>query len=215
MSAELMARLLATKKHYDDLAAQPLPYRPGVIIQVGDVPWKGTVGNIPVTIDPGTQLEVQQIGSTTDVDFSPAETLILQIPNSVIRMLGLDSDTIEVEPGETIRVRGAQLRNAQMNAPMIREAAEEHAPRFTPKQHRLASRLIDQLNDAAMDIAIDRVKRDDHFLTPEEANVLFRVLFDEMGMGKHFDTLEDLRAAHSEFLDILMRAREAKLRGDR
>jgi len=107
-----------------------------------------------------------------------------------------------------MRITEAQLRR------IIREELEEHAPRFTSKQHRLASHLIDQLNDAAMDIAIDRVKRDDHFLTPEEANVLFHVLFDEMGMGKHFDTLEDLRAAHSESLDILMRAREAELSED-
>lgn len=108
-----------------------------------------------------------------------------------------------------MRITEGQLRR------VIREELEEHAPRFTPEQHRLASRLIDQLNDAAMDIAIDRVKRDDHFLTPEEANELFRVLFDEMGMGRHFATLEDLRAAHSEFLDILMRAREAKLSEER
>lgn len=98
---------------------------------------------------------------------------------------------------------------------LIREVLEEHAHRFTPEQHRLASRLIDQLNDAAMDIAIDRVKRDNHFLTPEEANELFHVLFDQMGMGKHFDTLEDLRAAHTESLDILMRAREAELQEER
>lgn len=108
-----------------------------------------------------------------------------------------------------MRITESQLRR------IIREEIEEHAPRFTPKQHRLASHLIDQLNDAAMDIAIDRVKRDNHFLTPDEANELFHVLFDEMGMGQHFATLEALRAAHSEFLDILMRARGEELMGDR
>jgi hypothetical protein len=104
-----------------------------------------------------------------------------------------------------MRITEGQLRR------IIMEEIEENAPRFAPTQHRLASHLIDQLNDAAMDIAIDRVKRDNHFLTPEEADALFHVLFDEMGMGQHFDTLEDLRAAHSEFLDILMRSREEEL----
>ena len=108
-----------------------------------------------------------------------------------------------------MRITEGQLRK------VIREEIDDQAPRFTPKQHRLASRLIDQLNDAAMDLAIDRVKRDNHFLTPDEANVLFNVLFDEMGMGRHFATLEALRAAHSESLDILMRARGEELARDR
>jgi len=87
---------------------------------------------------------------------------------------------------------------------LIREAVEHTQNRFTDREHRLAARLVDRLNDAVYDIANERIKRDGHFLTPEEANEFFHALFDEMGMMKHFDSLEDLRAAHSEFTDILM-----------
>lgn len=91
---------------------------------------------------------------------------------------------------------------------IIREAVRHAQNRFTDKEHRLAARLVDRLNDAVYDIANERIKRDGHFLTPEEAEEYFQDQIIKQGMGDHFDSLATLRAAHSEFTDILMRRAE-------
>ena len=113
MSDEFRERLLARKKHYDDLAAQPLPYREGDLIVVGDRRWTGTVNDIPALIEPGTELEVLRITSTTSGEFALTEPAVLQVPDSVIRMMNLKHDTIAVEPGDTIIISGAQIRNVR------------------------------------------------------------------------------------------------------
>jgi hypothetical protein len=98
-----------------------------------------------------------------------------------------------------MRITENQLRR------IIRESLEESQQnRFTDKEHRLAARLIDRLNDAIYDIANERVKQDGHFLTRDEAEEYFQTLFDAMPSGP-FKSLEELRAAHSEFTDVLMR----------
>lgn len=101
-----------------------------------------------------------------------------------------------------MKITEAQLRT------IIREAVRHAQNRFTNREHRLAARLVDRLNDAVYDIANERIKRDGHFLTPEEAETHFQDQFVKQGMGDHFSSLETLRAAHSEFTDILMRRAE-------
>jgi len=97
-----------------------------------------------------------------------------------------------------MRITEVQLRR------IVRESlAESQQNRFTDKEHRLAARLVDRLNDAVYDIANKRIKQDGHFLTRDEAEEYFQTLFDALPPGP-FPTLEDLRAAHSEFTDILM-----------
>lgn len=126
MSDEFRARLLARKKYYDELAKKPLPYDVGDIITVGKS-WTGTSHGIPVIIEPGTNLNVLKLRSTTDGDYTLTVPTTLQVPNSAVTMMGLTYDTIEVEPGEIIRIQGAQLRNTQMDLPggweLIRETA--------------------------------------------------------------------------------------------
>lgn len=92
-------------------------------------------------------------------------------------------------------------------AQLTNESAGQMQQRFTDAQHRLAARLVDRLNDAVYDIANKRIKQDGHFLTREEAEEYFQTLFDALPPGP-FESLEDLRAAHSEFTDILMRRAE-------
>ena len=101
-----------------------------------------------------------------------------------------------------MRITESQLRQ------IIREAIRHTQNRFTDREHRLAARLVDRLNDAVYDIANERIKRDGHFLTPEEAEEYFQDQFIKQGMGDHFDSLATLRAAHSEFTDILMQRAE-------
>ena len=101
-----------------------------------------------------------------------------------------------------MRINEARLRQ------IIREAIRHTQNRFTDKEHRDAARLIDDLNDAVYDIANKRITKDGHFLTPDEAEAHFQDQFIKQGMGDHFSSLETLRAAHSEFTDILMRGAE-------
>lgn len=110
---EFRERLLARKKYYDDLAAQPLPYREGNRIVIRDRPWTGKVNNIPVTIEPGIELKVLRIMSTTSVEFAFTESCDVHVPESVVRMMKLENDTITVEPGDTAIISGAQIRNAR------------------------------------------------------------------------------------------------------
>ena len=196
LADEFRAQLLARKKHYDELAKQPLPYKEGETIIVGNPkPWVGTARGIPVSIEPGTKLSVLALPSPTDGEFKLLEPATLQVTETAVRMMRLTEDTLDVSPEDTIRIQGAQLRNIQQN-------------RFTDREHRLAARLVDRLNDAVYDIANERIKRDGHFLTPEEAEEYFQDQFIKQGMGDHFDSLATLRAAHSEFTDILMRRAE-------
>ena len=207
---EFRERLLARKKYYDDLAAQPLPYREGDRIVIRDRPWTGKVNNIPAIIEPGIELKVLRIISTTSGEFAFTDPAVLQVPESVVRMMKLKHDTIPVEPGDTAIISGAQIRNVRrlVESPlrrMVRESSEESQQnRFTDKEHRLAARLVDRLNDAVYDIANARIKKDGHFLTRDEAEEYFQTLFRALPPGP-FKSLEDLRAAHSEFTDILMR----------
>jgi len=133
MSDEFRAQLLARKKFYDDWAKKPLHYEVGATIAPSNL-WKGTASigagpSVVVEIEPGTQLKVQEIRSTTDVDFTLAATTALQIPDTVVRMMGLPYDTITVAPDETIRVQGHQLRNTQEDLPggveLVRQAVRE------------------------------------------------------------------------------------------
>ena len=110
---EFRAQLLARKKHYDDLAAQPLPYEEGDLISVRGERWTGVFKGTPVVIEPGTDLDVLAINSTTSGDFTPTEPITLQVPEIAVRMLRLESDTIDVEPGDVIRISGAQIRNVR------------------------------------------------------------------------------------------------------
>ena len=127
MNDELRARLLARKKHYDNLAKKPLHYDEGEIITVGK-PWTGTTQGIPVIIEPGTKLEVLEIASTTDGNFRLTEPTTLRIPDGAVRIMGLTYDTLEVESDAIIRIQGAQIRNTQMELPggwdLIREAPD-------------------------------------------------------------------------------------------
>ena len=100
-----------------------------------------------------------------------------------------------------MRITQGQLKR------MVREAVTQAQNRFSDKEHRLAARLVDRLNDAIYDIANKRMKQDGHFLTRDEAEEYFQTLFDALPPGP-FKSLEDLRAAHSEFTDILMRRAE-------
>ena len=90
---------------------------------------------------------------------------------------------------------------------LTNESAGQMQQRFTDREHRLAARLVDRLNDAVYDIANKRIKQDGHFLTRDEAEEYFQTLFDALPPGP-FKSLEDLRAAHSEFTDVLMRRAE-------
>jgi len=90
---------------------------------------------------------------------------------------------------------------------LTNESAGQMQQRFTDREHRLAARLVDRLNDAVYDIANKRIKQDGHFLTRDEAEEYFQTLFDALPPGP-FESLEDLRAAHREFTDILMRRAE-------
>ena len=195
LADQFRSELLARKKYYDDLAKQPLPYKEGDTITPSGKSWVGTVRGIPVIIEPGTDLNVLTLPTPTDGEFTLLEPTTLQVPETAVRMMRLSEDTLYVDPGEAIRIQGAQLRNIQQN-------------RFTDREHRLAARLIDDLNDAVYNIANERIKRDGHFLTPEEAEEYFQDQFIKQGMGDHFDSLATLRAAHSEFTDILMRRAE-------
>ena len=188
---EFRERLLARKKHYDDLARQPLPYEAGDTITPSGKTWVGTVRGTPVIIEPGTSLNVITLASPTDGEFKLLEPATLQVTETAVRMMRLSEDALAVSPEDTIRIQGAQLRNVQQN-------------RFTDAQHRLAARLVDRLNDAVYDIANKRIKQDGHFLTRDEAEEYFQTLFDALPPGP-FKSLEELRAAHSEFTDILMR----------
>lgn len=190
LADEFRAQLLARKKHYDDLARQPLLYKEGDTVRPKEKPWVGTARGIPVIIEPGTSLSVLALLSPTDGKFGLLEPATLQVPETAVRMMRLSEDTLDVSPEDTIRIQGAQLRNTY---------------RFTDAQHRRAARLVDDLNDAVYDIANKRITKDGHFLTPEEAEEHFQDQFIKQGMGDHFDSLADLRAAHSEFTDILMR----------
>ena len=141
LADEFRERLLARKKHYDDLAAQPLPYREGDLIVVGDRRWTGTVNDIPALIEPGTELEALRITSTTSGEFALTEPAVLQVPDSVIRMMNLKRDTIAVEPGDTIIISGAQIRNVRGLVEsslrrIIREALLTEAA-MTPREAKL------------------------------------------------------------------------------
>ena len=190
LADQFRSELLARKKYYDDLAKQPLPYKEGDTITPSGKSWVGTVRGIPVIIEPGTDLSVLALPSPTDGEFKLLEPATLQVTETAVRMMRLTEDTLDVSPEDTIRIQGAQLRNVQQN-------------RFTDKEHRLAARLVDRLNDAVYDIANKRIKRDGHFLTPGEAEEYFQTLFGALPPGP-FKSLDDLRAAHSEFTDILM-----------
>lgn len=192
LADQFREELLARKKYYDDLARQPLPYEAGDTVTPSDKSWVGTVRGIPVIIEPGTMLKVLTLTSSTDGEFTLLEPATLQVTERAVRMMRLSEDTLHVEPGESIRIQGAQLRN--MN-------------RFTDREHRDAARLVDRLNDAVYDIANKRIKQDGHFLTRDEAEEYFQALFDALPPGP-FASLEDLRAAHSEFTDILMQRAE-------
>lgn len=114
MSDEFRERLFARKKYYDDLAKQSLPYDVGDIITVGKV-WTGIARGVSVDIRPGTKLEVLKLTSSTDGNFTLTTPTTLQIPVGARELLGLNDDMIVAEPGEIIRVQGAQLRNTQMD----------------------------------------------------------------------------------------------------
>lgn len=146
-----------------------------------------------VTVDPASTVAGSSIGINWKKEDTSSVVGESDIANSVVGERGN-----RYEQSEKTQITETNLRK------IIREAVRHTQNRFTDSEHRLASRLVDRLNGAVYDIAIERIKRDGHFLTPEEANEFFHAMFDEMGMMKHFDSLEDLRAAHSEFTDILM-----------
>ncbi len=113
LANQFREELLARKKYYDDLARQPLPYKEGATVRVNDTTWVGTVRGIPVIIEPGTILNVLALPSTTDGAFTLQEPATLQVTETAVRMMQLSEDALYVEPGETIRIQGAQLRGAR------------------------------------------------------------------------------------------------------
>ena len=105
---EALEKFKASRKHHDDIAKGPLPFKIGDKIR-NETRWTGIINGATVYIPVGTAMIVKQINPEvkTDVDVSLEQQQQLEIPQTVARLI--KKDFIDVDENSTIKLGGNQV----------------------------------------------------------------------------------------------------------